>query len=1573
MSRRRRKIAIASAAVLLAASGLTVGLVVGVTQTGPGQEFVRRTLLDVVAPRIDGRLYVGRISGGFLGGVTVDSLEIRGADDSLFIAAGRIRVVYDVRDLIDRRVLLRHVEAERPVVRVVQAEDGSWNFKRIFRMGGPKGPKRGRGFGDFVVADSVVVRGGSLVLTLPWHPADSLRGARRDSAVAFALARRDAEIRSRRPGEWTRTWRWTNGEAALSHMRLADPDTAGRRFVIARLGLDESDPPFRWRNVRGDVRWLGDSIWMRADHWDLAGSTGTGRGKVVWGSDLPVRYDVRVQGDSVSLADVAWVYPTLPRTGSGRMALHIRNDPRNLRVIDYALSEMDVRTTKSRLRGAMTYAVGGPVLVVKDVALRADPVDWDLLRTLSGGPFPYDWQGRITGTVRARGGPLDRWQLDEARFAFADANVPGAVSRAVARGGLDILFPAFTKFRGLAVDVERLDLRTLTFLNPDFPQIGGTVAGRATLDSSWLDVRVRGADLTHVDGPGAPSRATGSGRVTWGERFMTYDLALDLQPLSLTTLARSYPMLPLRGLLAGPLRATGTADALRVATTLTGEAGTLSFDGEVDTYEPAYAARGTGQVSALDLRTLLGGVGAPTTRLAGRFEVDARGSAPADLAGSLALALDRSTIAGARVYDGVARLRFDAGRLLVDTLGVESTAGELAASGALGLGPGGAADTLRVVARVDSLGGLRPWLAAAVDGGVAPDSLAGSLRLVATLAGTVDTTAASGGLAVEARLSGDGLAYAATRAATAELTATLTDALRGGALAVRASADSVQVAGLAMSHAEGTFAADASASPGARVAAARATSAATPNGTTDDVSGGTTESAIARALLRDGRFTVRAGSDSAASLALAGRTARAADSAVVVLDSARLALAPGRAYALTGPARLVTRSVGGVAVLDSLVLRDATGARLAAAGRLQDVGAVEGTLALDGVPIADLARAAGLAGTAESGTSESYEGRLSLAVQLGGTRDAPLLDLAARADSARLAGVAIERLAAEGHYTAQRLTAQLGLYRDGARLLTASAALPLDLALRAGVTRQLPDTLRGTLRTDSLDLALLGAVVPGVRDVAGRVRAALDLAGTWQRPRLDGALRLGGGAATVVPAGLRLQALAADVALSGDSVVLERVFARSGGPGDTLSLTGVVRLAPSDDPVLALRLAARNFLAVDRPRVATLWLSTPVPVTLSGSYRRATVRGAVRAERGRIYIPELIDKRIVDLNEYRDVVDTAVFANRRLVPAPSLFVERVTLDDVRVEVGDDVWLRSPEANIKLGGSLAVTRAAAERDGLGREAAEAQLALLGSLAVTRGTYRLNLGFAQPIFDVEPGTLRFFGTGDLNPTLDIRAVHTVRQVRQTTNRPDVRVLVNIGGTLAQPTLRLSSADTPPIPDTDLVSYLVTGEPASAVLGQTQGGEQGAALALRLAGSLLSGALTGGPFDIVQVQTGGVGQGEAESFARRASGSSSARASASAGSWGGAPSTRSPRPLRAQRADRSGVALAVRQRAGVQGRAAAHLDAERRAGARAGIGGAGVLARDADADLPADADAGRDRLLPAVVVLTTRGWPD
>ncbi len=137
--------------------------------------------------------------------------------------------------------------------------------------------------------------------------------------------------------------------------------------------------------------------------------------------------------------------------------------------------------------------------------------------------------------------------MDESNITFSDAHVAGAISKFSGRGELDILFPAFTVFHGFDVDMEKLDMRTLQYLNPLFPKLKGTLSGSARLDSSWLDVRFSDADILHHDADAPASRVTGKGRVIWGEKFLTYDVDLQGQPIYLTTLARSYPVLPLRG------------------------------------------------------------------------------------------------------------------------------------------------------------------------------------------------------------------------------------------------------------------------------------------------------------------------------------------------------------------------------------------------------------------------------------------------------------------------------------------------------------------------------------------------------------------------------------------------------------------------------------------------------------------------------------------------------------------------------------------------------------------------------------------------------------------------------------------------------------------------------------------------------------------------------------------------------------------------------------------------------------------------------------------------------------------
>ncbi|MEP6549934.1 MAG: translocation/assembly module TamB domain-containing protein, partial [Gemmatimonadales bacterium] len=136
------------------------------------------------------------------------------------------------------------------------------------------------------------------------------------------------------------------------------------------------------------------------------------------------------------------------------------------------------------------------------------------------------------------------------------------------------------------------------------------------------------------------------------------------------------------------------------------------------------------------------------------------------------------------------------------------------------------------------------------------------------------------------------------------------------------------------------------------------------------------------------------------------------------------------------------------------------------------------------------------------------------------------------------------------------------------------------------------------------------------------------------------------------------------------------------------------------------------------------------------------------------------------------------------------------------------------------------------------------------------------FIQPTFDVQSGELQFFGTPDLNPALDIRAIHTVRQPRQSANGRDVRVEVDITGTLSRPELALKNPDNLPLSQSDLLSYLVTGEPAVGLdnSGTTTAIAQG--LGVRTIGNLLVNALPPNVLDYVELQTAAPGSDPAQS---------------------------------------------------------------------------------------------------------------
>ena len=148
---------------------------------------------------------------------------------------------------------------------------------------------------------------------------------------------------------------------------------------------------------------------------------------------------------------------------------------------------------------------------------------------------------------------------------------------------------------------------------------------------------------------------------------------------------------------------------------------------------------------------------------------------------------------------------------------------------------------------------------------------------------------------------------------------------------------------------------------------------------------------------------------------------------------------------------------------------------------------------------------------------------------------------------------------------------------------------------------------------------------------------------------------------------------------------------------------------------------------------------------------------------------------------------------------------------ITVTLGNDVRLRSKEANVRLSGDLRVatstnqsTRTLASTNQL-----VPRLTLEGALRTEGGTYNLNLGLVQREFQVLSGGTVTFTPVDppQNPTLDIRAKHDIKQ-----QGGDFGVIVRLHGPpIPYPVIDFSATGIDyEIPTSDLLSYLLTGKP-------------------------------------------------------------------------------------------------------------------------------------------------------------------
>ncbi len=554
-----------------------------------------------------------------------------------------------------------------------------------------------------------------------------------------------------------------------------------------------------------------------------------------------------------------------------------------------------------------------------------------------------------------------------------------------------------------------------------------------------------------------------------------------------------------------------------------------------------------------------------------------------------------------------------------------------------------------------------------------------------------------------------------------------------------------------------------------------------------------------------------------------GQTAR-----TIGLDSLALQFGEG-VWALAQPAQLRLEETGALAVEDFRLVSG--GRRIALEGAIGVTGPATFSAQLGGVNLSDIDRlwpdSLGLAG------------QLRLDAQLSGRVRDPIVQGEFEIVDGQLFGVSFSSFRGTLAYQGSALALDASAWQDRTRLFRLHGTLPLELQLPR-VELALPEReIDLRLEGDRVPLTLALLISDQIDDVTGHAGAAVRIGGTSETLNLEGPITLVDGSFRVVRTGIRYQALEGDLSFRGTTLTVEQARLRSSTGGRGV-VTGTVDLLDLTNPRFDLQLTAQALPVYDQLDARAVVSGT---TTLRGPYEEPEFTGAVSVVSGVLFVEEIgRQRRIVDPFKERLLLIDTIFGFDVAGRQRSPFMENLTMD-LGLKVERDTWLRSEEMNVEIAGDLVARMQPGEE--LPR--------ITGTLQAIRGEYR----FLNKRFEVNEGTIEFVGSETVNPNLRIVALYTVR----TQKRP-IQIRLVIGGTLEDMTLTLESTTQPPIPESDLLSYLVFGRPSyeltrgseeSSLLGDITRGAPQALFGYAL-GSLLVGESGIAYIDVSRVEAGG-----------------------------------------------------------------------------------------------------------------------
>lgn len=1050
------------------------------------------------------------------------------------------------------------------------------------------------------------------------------------------------------------------------------------------------------------------------------------------------------------------------------------------RSVSNSRTEYDIRDL---VVGDPTSRVSGRLVAVTDIyqglgfrrlGLLLTNLDLDVVRPyLDSVPF----YGTITGRLGADG--FFRGMTVSLDWQFSDARVAGAQSRLALDGLLRLGGAEGMLFEGARLSNTDVDLRTVRLVAPAVI-LEGRLGLSGTLTGPWKNVVFDGT-AEHRDEARPPSRLTGKVRLDTRAPVLGLETDVVLDSLSFDGIRRTFPTLELQGSLGGSVKLNGTLDRLAVDADVGGAIGLIRAVGTATVSPPRWGADSLRLTfSRVNLAAMT--PTAPQTSLEGTMEVTGTADAGVAPEGRLTLALGKGRIREFALDSAAAVLSAADSLISVDTLRAAFAGGQVNGSGTIGWAP---PKTGKMTFHVEATD-LAPFdsLALALTG-FSRDSTADNPIMEGRATADLTLAGALGALEVEGTALVNPFRWLGYKATN--LRGQLAWASRDSLVTASISADSLIMRSMVFSSV-----------------------AAGMRGRTDSLA-----------------WTASLVGKDSARIAGAGRYQTLGNLTLFHADSLNLDVF-GREWRLAAP--LDARIRDSLISLDTvrMITRDGSGS-VEVRGDLSRGARSDLSITALGVELREIY------GLAQMDTS-GIDGSVLLDARVSGTSRAPELRGTGTLTGGIFGDFRAPLIRSAFDYRGQVLRSNITFWRTGVPVVEVDATLPLDLGFGGVPRRQLPGPITIIATGDSVDLGIVEAFTPNLRRVTGSLSMDVRVEGTWEAPRLAGDMRFLDGGADIPAIGVRYAPFSGGLRFVGDSILSDNV--RIGGGAGELTVTGGMRLERLTRPILGLTLSAREFDLIDVREY--MKLQAWGDVGLTGPLFRPVLTGAGRLTNSVIWFSDLVTKEIVNLDDpiNADLVDTLALRRQGLrADFQSRFLDSLSIRDLDFIVGENVWLRSNEANFQLEGRLRVNKTLDV------------YRLEGSLSTPRGSYTLEIGPIRRIFTVERGSVRYFG--DLNAQLDVQARHVLAAQSSATDTP---VIAHITGTLQAPELSLTTPpDKPPRTEPELISLLVLGsDDPRAQLG-FQPAPLATAWGLNIFASELQRSLMSGGGDIVEIRPG------------------------------------------------------------------------------------------------------------------------